>query len=45
MLKEENQGHEPAIQEIACVTTAVFKRVRGERWNVSERTREETLDI
>ena len=44
MLKEENQGREPAIQVIACVTT-VFKRVCGERWNLSERTREETLDI
>ena len=43
-LKEENQGREPAIQIIACVTT-VFKRVCGERWNLSERTREETLDI
>ena len=43
-LKEENQGREPAIQMIACVTT-VFKRVCGERWNLSERTREETLDI
>ena len=41
MLKEENQGREPAI---ACLTT-VFKRVCGERWNLSERTREETLDI
>ena len=44
MLKEENQGREPAIQVITCVTT-VFKRVCGERWNLSERTREETLDI
>ena len=44
MLKKENQGGEPAIQVIACVTT-VFKRVCGERWNLSERTREETLDI
>ena len=44
MLKEENQGREPAIQEITWVTT-VFKRVWGERWNLSERTREETLDI
>ena len=42
MLKEENQGGEPAIQEIACVTT-VFKRVCGERWNLSDRTRDETL--
>ena len=44
MLKEENQGRQPAIQEIACATT-VFKRVCGERWNVNERTRPETLDI
>ena len=44
MLKEENQGPEPAIQVIACVTTA-FKRVCGERWNLSERTCGETLDI
>ena len=43
-LKEENQGREPVIQMIAWVTT-VFKRVCGERWNLSERTREETLDI
>ena len=43
--KEENQGREPAIQEIACVAT-VFKRVCGERRiNLSERTREETLNI
>ena len=44
MLKEENQGREPAIQEIACVTT-VFKRVCGDHWNLSEQTRKETLDI
>ena len=43
-LKEENQGREPAVQEIACVAT-VFKRACGERWNVSEPTRPETLDI
>ena len=42
VLKEENQGREPAIQEIACVAT-VFKRACGERWNVSQRTRPETL--
>ena len=44
VLKEENQRREPAIQEIACVAT-VLKRVCGERWNVREQTREETLDI
>ena len=44
VLKEENQVREPAIQEIACVAT-VFKRVCGERWNVSQRTCPETLDF
>ena len=44
VLREENQGRQPAIKEIARVAT-VFKRVCGERWNVSERTGEETLDI
>ena len=38
VLKEENQGREPAIQEIACVVATVFKRVSGTEPLERERT-------
>ena len=38
VLKEENQGREPAIQGIACVVATVFKRVSGTEPLERERT-------